>query len=188
MINHNYCHLLTQRVKSQSVPGKQVDSSSLGLEPRFHGLGFLLLSSEWCRAVVECCSSKREETLSHKNLALGWKRPMIWTLGKHFLGPDSAKHKQSKGNPRECASLLPNYVNMYHWLPFPSQLLADLALRRKVCFIQENKTGGDLRCWWIINWFWLGLLAHYESLKWWNKPSPHPPFPDELPIECWEES
>jgi hypothetical protein len=71
---------------------------------------------------------------------------MIWILGKHFLEPDSDKHKHSKGNPHECASLLPNYVNIYYWLPLSSQLLAALALKKEGMFYsgEQNRRGPEM--------------------------------------------
>lgn len=116
--------------------------------------------------------------MSHKNLAFSWKIPMIWTLGKHFLEPETQININVQKENCLKVSPLCNYVNTYYWRPLTSQFLAAPALE-KVCFIQESKTDRDLRYWWIINWFWLGLLAHYESLKCWMPPTPC--FPDELP-------
>lgn len=74
---------------------------------------------------------------------------MIWTLGKHFLEPETQINinvqKETRLNGLSM-SPLPNYVNIYYWRPLSSQLLAAPALE-KVCFIQENKTGRDLRYW-----------------------------------------
>lgn len=70
---------------------------------------------------------------------------MLSAISKHFPELECQININVKEEACLNVFLLPNYVNMYYWLPFfPSWLLAPPILE-KVCFIQENKTGRGLR-------------------------------------------